>query len=64
MERKQRDGNIKNMRGRRGEKGHGVGARVEEPEIYRERRRRGEGGWEKSEREPDAESGSAFPLCL
>lgn len=49
-----------------GEGRHGAGARVEEPEIYRERRRRGDGGWEREKvwTDPDVESGPEFPLCL
>lgn len=49
------------------ERGHGVRTRVEEPEIYCERRRRGEGGWESKNEmwtKPDVESGSVFPSCL
>lgn len=40
---------------------------MEEPEIYCERRGRGEGGWERENEtwtQPDVESGSALPLCL
>lgn len=61
MGRKQRDGNIKNMRGRRGERGHGVGARVEEPEIYSRRRRRDEGGWEREKESQTWSQVQCFP---
>lgn len=46
--------------------GRGEEGMVEEPEIYCERRRRDEGGWEREKAwtEPDVESGSVFPLCL